>query len=183
MVNDLVAGCCRGDVDSQHSRAHAPAGRARIGHAVCAGALIVLALFWTAVKMDYREYVTGGTESQAIKVDIEDRLGYLGNRGVGSDAIDWNQAAYMLLICLISYPIGRYTIATAIFLPPVLCAELFEVWRRLDRSDLVHELVPLGPGEELVLPNRLVARPFRVPHRVPCQGYALWSRKIGRAHV
>ncbi len=56
-------------------------------------------------------------------------------------------------------------------------AELFEVWRRLDRSELRHKLVPLGPGEELELHSRLVARPFRSPHRVPCQGYALWSRK------
>ncbi len=55
--------------------------------------------------------------------------------------------------------------------------DLFEVWRRLDRSELRHRTVPLGPGEEFELPNRMVARPFRSPHRVPCQGYALWSRK------
>lgn len=54
---------------------------------------------------------------------------------------------------------------------------LFAAWRRLDRSELEHELVALGPGEELRLPNGLVARPFRSPHRVPCQGYALWRRK------
>jgi ribonuclease Z len=55
-------------------------------------------------------------------------------------------------------------------------AELFEVWRRLDRSDLAHRLVPLGPGEELELGHHLVARPFRATHRVPCQGYGLWRR-------
>jgi|SRR5262245_19888327 len=54
---------------------------------------------------------------------------------------------------------------------------LFEVWRALDRSDMPHRLVPLGPGEEHVLPNQLVARPFASPHSAPCQGYALWSRK------
>jgi len=55
-------------------------------------------------------------------------------------------------------------------------AALFEAWRRLDGSDLPHEVVPLGPGEELELSKRLVARPFAAPHRVHCQGYALWSR-------
>src|SRR5688572_21559558 len=29
--------------------------------------------------------------------------------------------------------------------------DLFEVWRRLDRSDLACEVVPLGPGERLAL--------------------------------
>jgi ribonuclease Z len=56
-------------------------------------------------------------------------------------------------------------------------ARLFEVWRALDRSDMPHELVPLGPGEEHVLPNQLVARPFAAPHSAPCQGYSLWSKK------
>lgn len=54
---------------------------------------------------------------------------------------------------------------------------LFEAWRKLDRSDMRHELVPLGPGEEHHLANGLVARPFRSPHSAPCQGYGLWSRK------
>ena len=54
--------------------------------------------------------------------------------------------------------------------------DLFAAWRELDRSDLEHTLVPLGPGEELALPNRMVARPFRSPHRAPCQGYGLWRR-------
>lgn len=56
-------------------------------------------------------------------------------------------------------------------------ADLFAVWRRLDRSDLPHELVPLGPGEEHRLPNGWVARPFRAVHRVPTQGYALVSTR------
>jgi ribonuclease Z len=66
--------------------------------------------------------------------------------------------------------------------------ELFEVWRRLDRSELENELVEIGPGEELRLDNGWYARPFRSPHRAPCQGYGLWSRRkklldehVGRA--
>jgi ribonuclease Z len=54
-------------------------------------------------------------------------------------------------------------------------AALFEAWRRLDRSELGHALVPIAPGEEWALPNRLLARPFRSFHTVPCQGYGLWS--------
>ena len=54
---------------------------------------------------------------------------------------------------------------------------LFEVWRRLDRSDLAHGRIAIGPGEALPLGRNLVARPFRSPHRVPCQGYALWLQK------
>ena len=54
---------------------------------------------------------------------------------------------------------------------------LFDVWRRLDGSDLPCEVVELGPGEEHVLPNRLVARPFRSLHVTPCQGYGIWSRR------
>jgi ribonuclease Z len=55
--------------------------------------------------------------------------------------------------------------------------ELFAVWRRLDRSELDHRVVPLSPGEEWMLPNGLAARPFRSPHRAPCQGYALVRRR------
>jgi len=54
---------------------------------------------------------------------------------------------------------------------------LFEAWRRLDRGTLPYELVPLAPGEEHVLPNGLVTRAFRSPHRVACQGYAILSRR------
>ena len=55
--------------------------------------------------------------------------------------------------------------------------ELFAVWRRLDRSELPHELVELSPGEELVFPGGRVVRAFRSPHRAPCQGYAILARR------
>ncbi len=53
---------------------------------------------------------------------------------------------------------------------------LLDVWRRLDKSDLPVTLVPCGPGDELELGAGWVARPFRSPHRVACQGYALCKR-------
>lgn len=55
--------------------------------------------------------------------------------------------------------------------------ELFDVWRRLDRSTLEHRLVVAGPGDEHALSPGVVARPFRAYHRAPCQGYAIWERK------
>jgi len=55
--------------------------------------------------------------------------------------------------------------------------ELVAAWRKLDRSDLPHHMRALGPGEEFELSNRMTARAFRSPHRVPCQGYALHSKK------
>lgn len=50
---------------------------------------------------------------------------------------------------------------------------LLEVWRRLDQSDFPVEIVPCGPGDRVDLGKGWVATPFRSPHRVACQGYAL----------
>ncbi len=61
------------------------------------------------------------------------------------------------------------------------CVDAFErlldVWRDIDRSDMPHVTVPLDPGEEYVLANGMVVRPFQTYHPGPCQGYGLWSRK------
>ena len=53
---------------------------------------------------------------------------------------------------------------------------LFEVWRRLG-SDMPHEILLLAPGEEYALRSDLVVRPFPAYHTVPCQGYAIYSRR------
>jgi ribonuclease Z len=50
---------------------------------------------------------------------------------------------------------------------------LFAVWRRLDKSELPCTLVPCGPGDTVELGDGRFLRPFRSPHRVFCQGYAL----------
>jgi ribonuclease Z len=55
--------------------------------------------------------------------------------------------------------------------------DLFDAWRRLDRSEMAHELVVLGPGEEWVTPRNTTIRPFRSPHRAPCQGYTLSTKR------
>lgn len=63
--------------------------------------------------------------------------------------------------------------------------DMFDAWRRLDRSELPHELVIVSPGEELALSSEHRLRPFFSPHRAPCQGYALWSRrqKLKQEHL
>ena len=60
--------------------------------------LVVLALFWTGVKGEYRQLATGSDESQAIRASLGDRLGYLGGRALAADRIDWGESAYALLI-------------------------------------------------------------------------------------
>ena len=62
--------------------------------------LLVLGLFWTAVKTDYRNFATGSDESQAIAVDFQDRLGFIGQRAATVSDIDWNDASYALLVRL-----------------------------------------------------------------------------------
>ena len=56
--------------------------------------LLYLALFWTSVKAEYREYATGSSDSQNLKISIDDRFGYLGSRFANSADIDWSQSAY-----------------------------------------------------------------------------------------
>jgi hypothetical protein len=69
-----------------------------VGAVIWGTVLITLALFWTAVKMDYRQLATGAQDSQAVTASLGDRMGYLGNRAITPSSIDWNEASYLLLI-------------------------------------------------------------------------------------
>jgi hypothetical protein len=62
--------------------------------------LIVLGLFWTSVKVQYRELATASSDSQQVKVGLSTRLGYIGNRASSFEEINWGDAAYGLLIRL-----------------------------------------------------------------------------------
>lgn len=62
--------------------------------------LLVLALFWTSVKNDYRIYASQSEESQEIKVPLSERMAYLGDKLISVDSINWSDAAYTLLIRL-----------------------------------------------------------------------------------
>ena len=59
--------------------------------------LVVLGLFWTSVKTEYRQVATGSAESQYIRVPLDVRMGYLGDRVANASDLDWSYAAYMLL--------------------------------------------------------------------------------------
>ncbi|MBS0526620.1 MAG: hypothetical protein JSS04_23525 [Proteobacteria bacterium] len=60
--------------------------------------LTTLGIFWSGVKGEYRQVATGSDESQAITASLSDRLGYLGTRAMTPSSINWNDAAYSLLI-------------------------------------------------------------------------------------
>ncbi|MGD9879790.1 MAG: hypothetical protein AB7F22_07395 [Reyranella sp.] len=62
--------------------------------------LLVLALFWTAIKHDYRIYASQSDESQEIKVPLTERMAYLGDKLTSADGINWSDAAYTLLVRL-----------------------------------------------------------------------------------
>jgi hypothetical protein len=59
--------------------------------------LLTLALFWTSVKFEYREYVTGSEESQQIKVSLEERMAYLGDKALNIGDTKWGETSYLLL--------------------------------------------------------------------------------------
>lgn len=55
--------------------------------------------------------------------------------------------------------------------------DLFACWRRLDHSDLPAHIVATSPGQRIELGANRIAVPFRAPHRVRCQGYALLTTR------
>jgi hypothetical protein len=73
-------------------------GTMAVATVALSGVMIVMALWWTAVKSDFREFATASSDSQNIKVDLGSRVGYLGNKASGD--IDWNTASYALLLRL-----------------------------------------------------------------------------------
>ena len=60
--------------------------------------VVALAIFWSGVKMDYRQFATGSDESQSINVSLGERLGYIGNRAITPSSVDWNASSYALLL-------------------------------------------------------------------------------------
>jgi ribonuclease Z len=53
---------------------------------------------------------------------------------------------------------------------------LFEAFHTLTDTESPCTFVPLGPGEQHVF-GRTIVRPFKSFHRVPSQGYSIWSRR------
>ncbi len=67
---------------------------------VGAAFLLYLALFWTSVKAEYREFATQSSDSQEVKATFDERFGYLGSRIVAAGDIDWSLASYALMVRL-----------------------------------------------------------------------------------
>lgn len=55
--------------------------------------------------------------------------------------------------------------------------QLFEVHRRMDQSELKHNLIGLDIGEEFYLRRDLKVRAFKTYHVIPSQGYIVYSVK------
>ncbi|EOY12599.1 hypothetical protein SCA6_018578 [Theobroma cacao] len=55
--------------------------------------------------------------------------------------------------------------------------KLFEVHRKMDHSELKHNLIGLDVGEEFFLRRDLKVRAFRTYHVIPSQGYVVYSVK------
>jgi hypothetical protein len=72
-------------------------GTMALGGVIWIAVLLTLALFWTAVKSDFRNFATGSGESQTINMGLSDRFGYLGNKAFNPGAIDWSDASYALI--------------------------------------------------------------------------------------
>jgi len=72
-------------------------GTVAVGATLGLAALVVLALFWTSVKSDYRTYAAGSSESQRIVVPLSERMEYLGGRAVTPGSIDLSETSYALL--------------------------------------------------------------------------------------
>ncbi len=69
-----------------------------IGAVIASALLVVFALFWTAVKQDYRHAVTLTDDAaQYIKVPVSQRLGIIGGKALHAGDIDWEEASYALL--------------------------------------------------------------------------------------
>jgi hypothetical protein len=68
-----------------------------IGGVVTIATLVVLGLFWTAVKGEYRDVVSGYSGAQSVTVSVGERAGLLLHKAVNPDEIDWGLAADQLL--------------------------------------------------------------------------------------
>ena len=72
-------------------------GATTVAALVWLAVLLMLALFWTSVKFEYREYVTSAADTQQIRVPLEQRMGYLGDRALNIGDTKWGETSYLLL--------------------------------------------------------------------------------------
>lgn len=74
---------------------------------------------------------------------------------------------------------GLYRMAPPTIIVPTAIKEnvekLFEAHRAMDHSELKHNLIGLGVGEEFYLRKDLKVRAFKTYHVIPSQGYIIYS--------
>ena len=94
-----------------------------------AGALVMLMLFWTSVKGEYRHFAAQSEESQEIKAGLSDRMSYLGGKALSGGGMTMGDSAYMLL---------RRLAYTDIFASVI------------DVQDLAPEIIPMRQWSEAI---------------------------------
>jgi hypothetical protein len=123
--------------------------------AVAAGAvlLVVLGLFWTSVKADFRELATGSDDSQNIKLSLDARFGYLGKRMISPGDIDWSRSSYALMSRLAYVDIFGSVIGVALVSPE---QGSFRQWS----DGLAHVFQPrfLFPGKAVLSDTEVFVR-------------------------
>ncbi|KAK2399694.1 tRNase Z TRZ1 [Trifolium repens] len=76
---------------------------------------------------------------------------------------------------------GLYRMKPPTIIVPISVKEdvekLFEIHRKMDHSELKHNLIGLDVGEEFSLRNDLKVKAFRTYHVIPSQGYIVYSVK------
>ncbi|RZB41919.1 tRNase Z TRZ1 isoform X1 [Glycine soja] len=76
---------------------------------------------------------------------------------------------------------GLYRMKPPTIIVPISVKEdvekLFEIHRKMDQSELKHNLIGLDIGEEFYLRKDLKVKAFRTYHVIPSQGYILYSEK------
>ncbi|RDY01855.1 tRNase Z TRZ1, partial [Mucuna pruriens] len=76
---------------------------------------------------------------------------------------------------------GLYRMKPPTIIVPISVKEdvekLFEIHRKMDQSELKHNLIGLDVGEEFYLRKDLKVKAFRTYHVIPSQGYILYSVK------
>jgi hypothetical protein len=62
-----------------------------------AAALMVLLLFWTAIKADYRQLSSGYSDTQAVTASVFERTGWLLGQAMSPSEIEWQASSVQLL--------------------------------------------------------------------------------------
>lgn len=69
---------------------------------VAAAIVLLISVFWSAIKVDYREFVNEGTKQQVVLVPLEDRFAFLADRASNADA-DTLASGFEALLLRMSY--------------------------------------------------------------------------------